>query len=135
MILSTERLKALRKSKGLSQRQVAAALNIGRTTYLKYESGDSNPHLNKLQELAKFFDVPVGYLLLDDNSSTINVNTENKITNSFYLIDAKEIELVKNYRKLNAANKKEIDNLIDYKLYLQNKYKNNNAKATQNKAV
>lgn len=131
MILDTERLKALRKSKGLSQRQVADVLNIGRTTYLKYESGDSNPHLNKLQELAKFFEVSVGYLLLDDNSNNNNINSENSLKNAYYLIDIEEIEHIKKYRQLNADGKKEIDNLIDFKLFQQSK--TDSAKATQNK--
>lgn len=57
-----ERLKRLREQSGMSQQQVANRLGIGRTTYVKYETGDSKP-TRKLNELAKLFNVSVDYLL------------------------------------------------------------------------
>lgn len=57
-----ERLKLLREKHGYSQQFVADSLKINRTTYVKYESGASNP-TRKLQEIASFYDVTVDYLL------------------------------------------------------------------------
>ena len=57
-----ERLKRLREQSGMSQQQVADKLGVGRTTYVKYETGDSRP-TRKLNELAKLFNVSVDYLL------------------------------------------------------------------------
>ena len=63
-----ERLKALRKERGYSQEDVAKMLGIGRTTYLKYESGENKPS-RKLKELASLFGVTTDYLLGRDTSA------------------------------------------------------------------
>lgn len=62
-----ERLKALRKERGYSQEDVAKMLGIGRTTYLKYESGENKPS-RKLKELASLFGVTTDYLLGRDSA-------------------------------------------------------------------
>lgn len=62
-----ERLKALRKERGYSQEDVAKMLGIGRTTYLKYESGENKPS-RKLKELASLFGVTTDYLLGRDDT-------------------------------------------------------------------
>jgi transcriptional regulator with XRE-family HTH domain len=57
------RLKELRKEKGLTQSEVAGAMGLDRSTYGKYETGDSIPDLDKLSWLAAYFDVSTDYLL------------------------------------------------------------------------
>ena len=57
-----ERLRALRTQRGYSQEQVAKMLGVGRTTYLKYESGENKPSRN-LDKLASLFGVTTDYLL------------------------------------------------------------------------
>jgi repressor LexA len=52
----------LREEKGLSQNEIAKLLGIDRTTYVKYETGDSKPY-RKINELSKLFAVSVDYLL------------------------------------------------------------------------
>ncbi len=56
-------LKRLRQSKNLYQKDVAAFLGIDRTTYVKYESGASEPDFKTIKKLADYFDVSVDYLL------------------------------------------------------------------------
>lgn len=43
MSITSERLQELRKARGYSQQDVAKLIGVGRTTYLKYESGDNRP--------------------------------------------------------------------------------------------
>lgn len=62
MILG-KRLKELRTLKKLTQTDVANVLGVERSTYGKYETGDSSPDYEKLIQLAEFFDVSVDYLL------------------------------------------------------------------------
>lgn len=64
--MNGERLKKLRLRKGLSQKAVADFLQIDRTTYLKYESGTSNPNVTRLARLAEFLGVTPDYLLCED---------------------------------------------------------------------
>ena len=72
-----ERLKILRKEKNLLQKDIAKAINVGRSTYVKYENGDSEPSLKILIELATFFDVSTDYLL----EKTNNRNEKEKLVN------------------------------------------------------
>jgi transcriptional regulator with XRE-family HTH domain len=58
-----ERLKELRKEKGVIQSDVAESLGVDRSTYGKYETGDSIPDIDKLMWLAVYFGVSVDYLL------------------------------------------------------------------------
>lgn len=58
-----ERLKELRTARGLLQKDVAAVLGIDRTTYVKYEKGQSEPSFDILTKLADYFGVSVDYLL------------------------------------------------------------------------
>ena len=62
-IISGQRLKKLREEKGLTQKQVAAALHLNSVTYLHYEKSQREPPLSVLAEMAVFFDVSVDYLL------------------------------------------------------------------------
>lgn len=58
-----ERLKFLRQSKKLLQKDIAEAINVGRTTYLKYENGTTEPSMAILVKLADYFDVSTDYIL------------------------------------------------------------------------
>ena len=57
-----DKLRWLRQQRGWSQAQVAEMLHVGRTTYLKYESGDLNP-ANKIKQLSEMYGVTSDYLL------------------------------------------------------------------------
>ena len=57
------KLKELRKKHGLLQKDVAQAIGIGRSTYVKYETGDIDPSLDVLVQLANFFNVSIDYIL------------------------------------------------------------------------
>jgi transcriptional regulator with XRE-family HTH domain len=72
--LLKERLKELRKEKGVTQNEVATPLGVDRSTYGKYETGDSIPDIDKLMWLAEYFDVSVDYLL-GRSTSRISANT------------------------------------------------------------
>lgn len=58
-----ERLKELRESKHLLQKEIANALSIDRTTYVKYEKGTSEPNIEMLKRLSSFFSVSIDYLV------------------------------------------------------------------------
>lgn len=64
-----ERLKTLRVEKGLYQKDIASFLGVDRTTYVKYERGDSEPSFEIISKLANFFEVSIDYLLGNDRPS------------------------------------------------------------------
>ena len=58
-----ERLKLLRKQKGVSQKVVAEAIGVTLSAYSNYEQGIREPSYDILIKLAKFYDVTTDYLL------------------------------------------------------------------------
>jgi transcriptional regulator with XRE-family HTH domain len=58
------RLKALRKQKGWTQKELANRLDIRYSHLNKYENGMHAPPLEKLTQLADIFDVSLDYLVM-----------------------------------------------------------------------
>lgn len=58
-----ERLRQLRIAHGFKQEGIAAHLHIHRSTYTKYENGDSMPNQETLLRLAALFQVSLDHLL------------------------------------------------------------------------
>lgn len=58
-----EQLKILRKRDGLTQAEVAARLGVDRSTYAKYENGQSEPNFEMLQKLADLFRSSADFLI------------------------------------------------------------------------
>ena len=58
-----EKLQLLRRSRGLSQEQLAAELDVSRQAISKWECGDSTPDLDKLRAICAYFGVTADYLI------------------------------------------------------------------------
>ena len=58
-----ERLKAARKARKLTQKEVADALNVTTSTYCGYETGKRKPDVFKIKKLAEILGVPADVLL------------------------------------------------------------------------
>ena len=70
-----ERLKQLRQQEGLTQRELAKSIEVGRTTISEYESGKIVPKQEGLLKLANYFNVSVDYLTgVSDNPATRQSN-------------------------------------------------------------
>lgn len=64
-----EKIIELRKSKGMSQVDLADALNLSRQTISKWENGDSSPDISNLSALASLFGVTTDSLLNDQETA------------------------------------------------------------------
>ena len=62
-----ERLKELRKAKGLSQATLAERLGMSKSTIGMYETGDIKPSVEAIEALAEFFNVNKGYLMGEED--------------------------------------------------------------------
>lgn len=58
-----DKLQQLRKQKGLTQEELAAALYVSRTAVSKWESGRGYPGIDSLQVIAEYFSVSIDDLL------------------------------------------------------------------------
>lgn len=66
------RLKELRKEKGLTQQGLADKISVSKITVLRWENEERQIKPEKAQQLADYFGVSVGYLLgYEDDSSLI----------------------------------------------------------------
>ena len=61
------RLKELRESKGLTQKEVAEIIGYSEISYARYEKGEREPDISTLCKLAEYFNVTVDYLIGRDN--------------------------------------------------------------------
>ncbi len=61
-----EKLQLLRKSKGWTQEQLSAQINISRQALSKWESGAAMPDTENVIRLSRLFAVSTDYLLLDE---------------------------------------------------------------------
>ncbi len=58
-----EKIKELRKEKGLTQKGLATALNIGQSTISEWENGMYEPTASAIRQIAIYFDVSADFLL------------------------------------------------------------------------
>ncbi|MBR2041265.1 MAG: helix-turn-helix transcriptional regulator [Oscillospiraceae bacterium] len=61
-----EKLQELRKSKGLTQEELAEVLYVSRTAVSKWESGRGLPNIDSLKEISAYFSVSIDDLLSAD---------------------------------------------------------------------
>lgn len=70
-----EKLISLRKSKGLSQEELGAELNVTRQTISKWESGQSYPDFQRLVLLSDFFGLTLDELVKDIDVQEVREKT------------------------------------------------------------
>lgn len=58
-----DKLKKLRKEKKLSQEELGLILKVSKMTISNWEANSTEPSLENINELAKYFDVTPNYLL------------------------------------------------------------------------
>lgn len=66
-----EKLQELRKSKGLTQEELAEVLFVSRAAVSKWESGRGYPNIDSLKAIAQYFGVTVDQLLSGEQVLTI----------------------------------------------------------------
>ena len=81
-----ENLKSLRKSKGLSQEELAIKLNVVRQTVSKWEQGLSVPDAEMLIAISEVFETPVS-TLLGENISESKVDDLKAISEKLEIIN------------------------------------------------
>lgn len=62
----SEKLRKLRKEKGLSQEEFANQINVSRQSVSKWENEEAKPDVDKIKEIVKKFNINYDYLLNDE---------------------------------------------------------------------
>ncbi len=112
------RMKSIRKMNGLTQAEVAQALNLERTAYTKYETGRV-PSLETLFRFASLFNIsPIELIIGDSENSFARIHSENpnEASNNMYLLPS-EKQLVLRFRLCSDEDKRKVmDEIIDLAL-------------------
>jgi len=70
-------IKELRKSKGVTQQQIADLINMHRSNYSKVENGQREISISALNKIAKYFNVSIDDII-NNNEVPEEINVENK---------------------------------------------------------
>ena len=71
-----ERIKKLRKSKGVTQRELANRLGISEQAISKWEKNLSNPSTKNLLQISKIFGVSITYFYQDEETQSKKIARE-----------------------------------------------------------
>ena len=97
-----EKIKALRKSKHLTQVELSKKLGTTQPVLQKWETGIKNPSLKTLKKLSKIFDVSLDTLAFEEKDIH-HLSTEDKTI----------ISQMKDFEKLDDKGKETILNMIN----------------------
>lgn len=75
-MIFSEKLFVLRKSKGLTQEDLAEHLNVSRQAIAKWESGQAYPDISNIIAISEFFRVTIDHLVKDNNNCTTALVTQ-----------------------------------------------------------
>ncbi len=116
-------LRQCRENSGLTQKQVADALNVERSTYAYYETGTTHPSGLMIVKLANIFNVNYTLFMEALSDTKFNSSGENVEFTTFsdtswrdreriYTLQKSEQNLIINYRTLRKDQKEKIKELI-----------------------
>lgn len=100
--INIEHLKKYREKIGISKQEAARRINVSQPAYLRYESGQRNPSIQVINEMAIAFGTSVDYLigLTDIDSPETLVVSKSREPDLF--------EIVSSYKKLDDSRKKRL---------------------------
>ena len=104
-----EKIKNLRKSRNLSQEEVAEFIHVSQSTYARIESGASNSWAGYILPLCELFNIQPEELLKTDHIVINNNNTSCQYSGG-YVVNQLSDKLIEQYEKRLA----EKDSLIAY---------------------
>lgn len=89
-----EKLQDLRKSKGLTQEELAEALFVSRTAISKWESGRGYPNIDSLKEISKFFSVTIDELICSEEIISVAENEKIDYVNKYMTLICSTLDLI-----------------------------------------
>lgn len=91
-----EKIKYLRKSKGISQEELATMLKINRNFLSRIETGKSDPNADAgiLKSIAQIFNVDLNSLLDINNSEEQGIDKIKYITENCKYLQDKDLEFI-----------------------------------------
>lgn len=123
MATTAERIKQLRKKKGISQSELAALIGVKNNTVSTWERGTRKPDFEALDLLSDYFEVSFEYIFGNSDKEEARVKPTQKELDTLALLSmADEIkEITEKYSRLSDKSQKMIDALINATYQLENR--------------
>ena len=77
-----ERLRKARKSKGITQAELAEAIGVHEMTIRRWETDKRSPRIEEIRALASFLEIPVDFLMGESEKPSL-LKTLNNMVNPF----------------------------------------------------
>lgn len=89
-----EKLTELRKSKGMTQEELAEALYVSRTAVSKWESGRGYPGIDSLKAISRFFSVTVDELICPQEIITAAENDKKAVISNYVSVICNTLDIL-----------------------------------------
>ncbi len=103
-----ERIKGLRKSKGINQTELAKIVNLSTTVMSMIEANRSNPSIETLNTMSEYFNVSIDYLLKGEEQK----NAMNQEEEEILMLVRNDLDIKKTLVQLLDNKKKAIQRIM-----------------------
>jgi transcriptional regulator with XRE-family HTH domain len=89
-----EKLQELRKSRSMTQEELAEALFVSRSAISKWESGRGYPSIDSLKEMSRFFSVTVDDLICSDEMISVAENEKRELADKYVSLICNSLDIL-----------------------------------------
>ena len=90
----SEKLQELRKSRSMTQEELAESLFVSRTAISKWESGRGYPSIDSLKEISRFFSVTIDDLICSDEMVTVAENDKKEFVSKYVSLICNALDIL-----------------------------------------
>ena len=90
----SEKLQELRKSRSMTQEELAESLFVSRTAISKWESGRGYPSIDSLKEISRFFSVTIDDLICSDEMVTVAENDKKVFVSKYVSLICNALDIL-----------------------------------------
>ncbi len=89
-----EKLQELRKSRSMTQEELAEALFVSRTAISKWESGRGYPSIDSLKEISRYFSVTIDDLICSDEMISVAENEKREFIEKYVSLICNALDIL-----------------------------------------
>ena len=89
-----EKLQELRKSRSMTQEELAEALFVSRTAISKWESGRGYPSIDSLKEISRYFSVTIDDLICSDEMISVAENEKREFIDKYVSLICSALDIL-----------------------------------------
>ena len=90
----SEKLQELRKSRSMTQEELAEALFVSRTAISKWESGRGYPSIDSLKEISRYFSVTIDDLICSDEMISVAENEKREFIDKYVSLICNALDIL-----------------------------------------